>query len=77
MSEPIKRGSRKFCQGGQKFYIFFALVIIFYKGERGSVPIFLTSYHWLASETFHWWAVDGVIFQGWVWGWGLDPLFSL
>ena len=51
-----RRGSRKLCQGGSKI-VFFPLGIIFYRGERVSVPIFFTGGPMMAPA-------DGVIFQG-------------
>ena len=49
--------------GGPRFRLLF-FVIIFYSGERGSVPIFFAGYTRPASETFRLQADDGVIFKG-------------
>ena len=56
----------------QKFRLFCALVIIFYRGEMRSVSIFHAGHHWPASETTIKWRFaggpmvalgDGVVFQ--------------
>ena len=43
----IQAGIKKVLSGGgvQKFRFFFALVDIFYRKERGSMPIFLAGHH--------------------------------
>ena len=35
------RGSRKFRQGGPGSKLLFLVINLFYRGERGSVPVFL------------------------------------
>ena len=48
-------------EGVKKFFNSFALVIIFYRVERGSYQY---SKHAIISTAFRWWTGDGMIFQG-------------